>query len=161
MCVVSNKIALGLLYFPIGPENWRHSLNQSDGNNNQSQLGRPRFPAVSQVCLFLLWALIGFSGCFRSFWLTVIITLVLVLQHSVEKLSMQRTQYLGHLHQSWVHILQWDLTRCNVVAIEMGREMASNLSARFTYKIIESMLIKILKGLLFMCIKWLQSSTQW
>ena len=79
---------------------------------------------------------------FSSHWLLNVFPFLLIgrcnsfgfLRHSVEKYSMKRTHYLGYFHQSWVHVLQWDLTRSNVVAIKMGREMTSNWSARFSYK---------------------------
>ena len=46
--VIRDCMDFALLRSVIGPENLRHSLNQSDGKLklNQSRLGRPRFPAL-------------------------------------------------------------------------------------------------------------------
>lgn len=58
------EITLVLVYFlsVIGPENTRHSLNQSaEKNYIQSRLGHPSFTAllIHEVCLSLLFVLIG------------------------------------------------------------------------------------------------------
>ena len=44
--VIHDWAGFNLLRSVIGPENLRHSLNQSDANENQSRLGRPHFPAL-------------------------------------------------------------------------------------------------------------------
>ena len=51
-------------------------------NQNQSRLGRTRFPALSAGHVYLLWALIGSLCCLRLLRLAIVIALVLVLQHS-------------------------------------------------------------------------------
>ena len=90
---VENSLGLcvfSLLRSLIGPENSCLSLNRSDANQIQSQLGPPRFPA-RQFGRFFFELLLSLKGFF--FLLTVVtITLVLVLQHFFyEKFSILQT----------------------------------------------------------------------
>ena len=72
----------------IGLKNSRHLLNQSDANQNQSRLGRTRFPALSAGYVYLLRVLIGSFCCFHLLRLAIMIGYVLaVLRHSIENRS--------------------------------------------------------------------------
>ena len=54
-------------------------------NQNKSSLAHTRFPALGAGYMYLLRVLIGSLDCLRLFWLARIITLVLVLPHSIIK----------------------------------------------------------------------------
>ena len=54
---------------------------------NQSRLGRTRFPALGADHVYLLLVLIGSLCCFRLLWLVIVIALVLVWRHSIENRS--------------------------------------------------------------------------
>ena len=56
-----------------------------DEDWSQSRLRRTRCPALEAVCLFLLWILLALKGISPIFWLALVITLVLVLHHSIQK----------------------------------------------------------------------------
>ena len=58
-------------------------------NQNQSWLARAHFPALCVGCYVeLLRVLIGLLDCLPPFWLAKVVTLVLVLRHSIETRSM-------------------------------------------------------------------------
>ena len=67
-----------LLYHVTGPENSRHFLNQSDLKQKLIVDWSHVFPALDDVCVFSLWALIGCSWILPFIWLTVLIILILV-----------------------------------------------------------------------------------
>ena len=62
------------------------STNQMQ-NQNQSRIGRTRFPALGAGYVYLLQALIGSFLYLRLLWLAIVITLVLVLWHLIENRS--------------------------------------------------------------------------
>ena len=73
---IQDCIGFALLSSLIGPENSRHSLNQSDAR---------RSPAFSRAFGSLLVFTLSSRSIFFFFWLAVVITIVLHLRHSVEK----------------------------------------------------------------------------
>ena len=70
--VTRNCIGFALLWFVIGSENSRHSLNQSD----TKRFGRRVFPRFWRFACILLWVLIGTPGYFSFFRLSAVITLL-------------------------------------------------------------------------------------
>ena len=56
-------------------------------NRATSCLSRTRFPALGAGYMYLLWILIGSLPCLHQLWLARVITLVLVLRHSIENRS--------------------------------------------------------------------------
>ena len=54
---------------------------------NVKHRARTRFAALGAGYMNLLWILIGSMRCLHLFWLATVITLVLVLQHSIENRS--------------------------------------------------------------------------
>ena len=102
--VILNYFGFTLLRSVIGLEISRHLLNQSDAklkpiaacightvdNKTTGRFiihGHTRFPALEAGYVYLLWVLIGSLWYLRLFWLAVVITLVLVLRHSIQKRS--------------------------------------------------------------------------
>ena len=87
--VFKSGIALVLLYYAlwlVKKTRATFSTNQMQ-NQNQSQLGHTRFPALGAVYAYLLRVLIG-SFCYLSLlWLAIVIALVFVLRHSIENRS--------------------------------------------------------------------------
>ena len=62
------------------------STNQKQ-NQNPSRLACARFPALGTGDMYLLRALIGSLDCLRLLWLVRVITLVLILRHSIKNRS--------------------------------------------------------------------------
>ena len=93
------KTALLLLHSVISSKFSHHSFNQS-------WLAWHIFPRfVSATCNYLR-VLIGLLDCLRPFWLAKVITLVLVLRHSIETRSISSnvcTEY-------WKCIAQWAIS---------------------------------------------------
>ena len=87
-----SEFALVSLYIAL----WLASLNQSD-TLIQSRFGRPQFPAV---CFVSLWVLIDSQRYFPFFWNSVAITVILVLRHSIKirSSSTQSTINVSSLH---------------------------------------------------------------
>ena len=50
--IIWDRFDFALIRSVIGLENSHHPHSLSDANENQSWLGRPRFPAFLMVCLF-------------------------------------------------------------------------------------------------------------
>ena len=87
-----SEFALVSLYIAL----WLASLNQSD-TLIQSRFGRPHFPAV---CFVSLWVLIDSQRYFPFFWNSVVITVILVLRHliKIRSSSTQSTINVSSLH---------------------------------------------------------------
>ncbi len=62
------------------------SANQNK-NRNQSCFARTRFPVLRASYMCLLWVLIGSLDGLCPLWLAGVITLVLILRHSIENCS--------------------------------------------------------------------------
>ena len=76
--VIWDCIGIGLLHSVIGPENSRHSVNQSDVRLKPFMTWSLAFPALKAVCLFLLPVLI-------DSWGHLPFLLIGWLPHSIEK----------------------------------------------------------------------------
>ena len=92
------KVISELLWFCIYFTQWLvessraiFSTNQK-WKQNQSWLTRAHFPALCFGYVYILRVLIGLLDCLRPFWLAKVITLVLVLWHSIETRSMWQTR---------------------------------------------------------------------
>ena len=82
-------IALVLLYCALWLVNKNRATFSTNEklNQNQSCLARTLFPALGASYMYLLRILIGSLRCLRLLWLVRVITLVLVLRHSIENRS--------------------------------------------------------------------------
>lgn len=87
------------LYTVIGPENSRQPPNLSDANKSQSRLGHSCFPALPAACLFSFEFSLARIEIIPLFWLAVVITLVLVLRHSMDMHSMRAVKELSSISQ--------------------------------------------------------------
>ena len=65
-------MSLALLRFVIGPENSRHSLNQSAAKLKPTTTWLPAFSRALGNLFILSWILIGSSGYFPFFWSAVV-----------------------------------------------------------------------------------------
>ena len=86
---MSKRIALDYDYFSqwlFQSSRATFSTNQK-WNQNQSWLAHAHFPAICVGYVKLLRVLIGLLDCLRPFWLAKLITLGLVLRHSIETRS--------------------------------------------------------------------------
>ena len=104
-CVESNfAFALVLHYYALWLVNKTRATFSTNGkpNQNQSRFGRTRFPALGASYMYLLRILIGSLCCLHLLRLATVITLALVLQHSVENRSMV---HFIDSHQSVLSIL--------------------------------------------------------
>ena len=82
--VIRDCIDFALLRSVIGPENSRHSRNQSDAKT-KTDLVTFVFPRFRQFCRLYFEFPLARKGIFLFFPLAVVSTLVLVLRHSIEK----------------------------------------------------------------------------
>ena len=65
-------------------------------NRNHLRPWRSLFPALDVGHVCLVWVIIGFFPDFSSFWLVVVITLVMMFWYSVVKYSSIKTTYSIH-----------------------------------------------------------------
>ena len=63
-------------------------------NQNQSRLGRTRFPALGAGYVYLLWIIIGSMSFLDLLWLAIVIALVLVSRDSIENCSDEKKAIL-------------------------------------------------------------------
>ena len=86
LTVESNfAFALVLHYYALWLVKKTRATFSTNGNPNQNQscFRRTRFPALGASYMYLLRILIGSLCCLRLLWLARVITLVLVLRHSI------------------------------------------------------------------------------
>ena len=94
--IIENNFAIALvalLRFLIGCKNSRHFLNQSEVKPKPIVTCSHVFPALGASYMYLLRVLIGSLDCLRLLRLARLITLVLVLRHSIENCSIPSSKY--------------------------------------------------------------------
>ena len=92
------KAPVALLYYAlwlVSKTRATFSSTNEKQKQNQSWFARTRFPALGACYLYLRWILIGSLRCLRLLWLIRVITLVLVLRHSLENRSKQMLKAWG------------------------------------------------------------------
>ena len=97
-----NCFGFALLHSVIGLKNLHHLLNQSlIQNQNQSQLGHTRFPALGGGYVYSLWVLIGSLCCLHLLWLAIVIMLWFWFHDTQLKTTLQ---CILHVHVSVILI---------------------------------------------------------
>ena len=98
----ANALVLLFIRSVIGAGNSHHTFNQSKVKWNQPRLGHSRFPALSVVCSFLLWILIGYLWYLPLFWLAAVITLGLVVRQPIKMRLSICSVFLAANHYSLI-----------------------------------------------------------
>ena len=95
--------ALVLYHYALWLVNKIRATFSTNGNPNQNQscIGRTRFPALGARYMDLLWILIGSLCCLHLLRLARVVTLVLVLRHSHSHLTTSHT--LSFFKNLWTY----------------------------------------------------------